>query len=243
MVLRVMRYVSFHPWGSLRADGNRRKGSIQQIVQKVWQPDPWKAKIKAFTAGAGVWWQPVIIGATGKIKVVRVSPEEIELGERTAWMATRQPPTSAEAPEKGSSSQLYLNVTHVLAKKLASSQRSGEWTGEVLTLYDCRFLVRFDIAMMPKEIVDSIVGPGQNGKIVVVPGSRWFLPTVWWQRPGRPDEHLYSEMVEESRYETLRRLDKKVEDLSWTEGRPGSEIESLGPRWIRVECARTLKAI
>ncbi|KAF7363925.1 ATP-bind-3 domain-containing protein [Mycena sanguinolenta] len=62
LVLRIMRYLSFHAWGSLRADADRRQKSVDQLVQNLWVPDPFAAKIAPFVAGGGVWWMPAVVG-------------------------------------------------------------------------------------------------------------------------------------------------------------------------------------
>jgi len=69
--MRIMRYVSFQPWGSVRADGNRRVHTIQRIVDQIWAPDPHAANLSHFVAGSGVLWSPVLINtdSQGKEKI------------------------------------------------------------------------------------------------------------------------------------------------------------------------------
>ncbi|GLB34753.1 putative PP-loop family protein [Lyophyllum shimeji] len=63
LILRILRYVSFHPWGSMRAHAKRRKAAIGQIVDTLWRPmDAWSI-LRPFTAGGGVLWTPVVLKA------------------------------------------------------------------------------------------------------------------------------------------------------------------------------------
>ncbi|KAH9079569.1 PP-loop family-domain-containing protein [Lactarius deliciosus] len=40
MVLRILRYISPHPWGSTRAQASRRSERLQHIIERVWDPRP-----------------------------------------------------------------------------------------------------------------------------------------------------------------------------------------------------------
>ncbi|EIW79666.1 hypothetical protein CONPUDRAFT_137947 [Coniophora puteana RWD-64-598 SS2] len=40
IALRVLRYASFQPWGSIRSDANRRQDSINRLVTALWAPWP-----------------------------------------------------------------------------------------------------------------------------------------------------------------------------------------------------------
>jgi tRNA(Ile)-lysidine synthase len=231
MVLRIMRYISHHPWGSLRAEANRKKTHIWQIVQKVWTPDPLTENIKAFTAGGGVLWQPVVVSRTGKIKLVQT----LQPGERSAWLVSRQPPPVQNKDLIKVPDPLHLDLTNLVAERLVFAQENGENPRELVTLYDCRFLLRFDLAMMPKDVVDSIVGDFRDGEIHVMPLSRWYFPQIVWRRVGKKDEVLPSYVVHESSYEVVNHLQKRVVELQ----EEGSSTEG----WIRIEWARSIEAI
>ncbi|KAG9318628.1 hypothetical protein JVU11DRAFT_721 [Chiua virens] len=54
LVLRVMRYVSFHPWGSLSADAHRRQSSIRRIaIVSAWLASRTPPFLKNPQQGAG----------------------------------------------------------------------------------------------------------------------------------------------------------------------------------------------
>jgi hypothetical protein len=84
---------------------------------------------------------------------------------------------------------LNLDLTDQLcqAKKKLKEGAQGDQTaaGILEILYDCRFIIRFDVAKMPFEIGLSLsVGRSQ---ILVQPRTRWYWPQVVWRRPGCTD--------------------------------------------------------
>jgi len=83
---------------------------------------------------------------------------------------------------------LSLNLTTQLdqAKKELQKAAPKEQAATTLDiLYDCRFLLRFDITKMPPEIAMSLaVG---NSDILVEARTRWYWPQVVWRKPGRTD--------------------------------------------------------
>ncbi|EGN99571.1 hypothetical protein SERLA73DRAFT_106177, partial [Serpula lacrymans var. lacrymans S7.3] len=89
MVLRIMRYVSFHPWGSIRADGNRRRSSIERIINVIWSRQPSNTRPASFTAGGGVLWSPTILAPDGRLKKIgnRTQTYLMKPGDRFAWLA------------------------------------------------------------------------------------------------------------------------------------------------------------
>jgi tRNA(Ile)-lysidine synthase len=240
MILRILRYVSSQPWGSLQADGGRKRHSIRQIVEKVWNPDPWKAGLKQFTAGGGVLWCPVTVGNAGRIKFRKGCYPNIPR-ETTAWLASRLPPKTDTQP--AASDPLHLDVTDLLAEKLAwSKENEGKvdvmqalLKGQVQVLWDCRFLLHFLPSYMPKEIEASISGPSRGGKIVIAPFSRWYLPTVTWTTTGlgtEEDVPLISVEAHESKEPALD-CDSPCPMQSSGHSR----------EWIHIGWARSLKVV
>jgi tRNA(Ile)-lysidine synthase len=232
-----MRYVSPHPWGSLRAEANRRGSSIEQIVEKVWNPDPWAANAKPFHAGGGVLWSPVVVSRTGRIRTLDQIQTKQWL-QQIGWLASRQQPVNEL--KTGTPNPLYLELTSKLAETIHASRERGTIAGEMLALYDCRFLLRFSIPMMPQNLVDSITGPGQTGRIAVQPHTKWHLPKIVWQREGVPDEVFISDVKQESGYDIINHLQ---EMLHGPHPNALSGDDSSAQRWIKIESVRSLKAI
>ncbi|KAH9005313.1 PP-loop family-domain-containing protein [Lactarius hatsudake] len=87
MVLRILRYISPHPWGSTRAQANRRTERLQHIIERVWDPDPVSGARAGFGAGANVLWTPFRISQDGKLK-----HRQPRSGERFGWLASRALP-------------------------------------------------------------------------------------------------------------------------------------------------------
>ena len=188
MIVRIMRYVSFQPWGSVRADGNRRVGSIQRIVDTVWAPDPQSANIRHFVAGGGVLWSPVVIHTNPwgidkiLIPIGNISGIKLSAGDRFGWLASRQPPFHKNTRAMGDApDRLTLDLTDKICqrrKELNEGTQTAKRTLEIL--YDCRFLLRLDLAKMPLEIALSLaVG---RSKIVVQSRTRWYWPHIMWER-------------------------------------------------------------
>jgi tRNA(Ile)-lysidine synthase len=193
MIMRIMRYVSYQPWGSIRADGNRRGSSIRQIVKMIWAPDPHSADTRRLAAGSGVLWTPVIIsGDSAGKETFRIPKEKIPdvnlgAGDRFGWLASRQPHFYKNIRAIGDApNPLAFNLTNQLCqlrnrlKEERGNERTARRTLEIL--YDCRFLLRFDVTKMPLEI-DMSLAVGQS-QILVKSHTRWFLPRVVWQSPG-----------------------------------------------------------
>jgi tRNA(Ile)-lysidine synthase len=236
MIMRIMRYVSFQPWGSIRADGNRRVGSIQRIVNAIWAPDPHYADMRHFVAGSGVLWRPVAICPTpsGKhtirIPGKRIANIKLRGNYRFGWLASRQPPFHKNVRAKGDASDpLTFDLTDRLCRAREDlqeriqkrTQDDQTAAGMLEILYDCRFIIRFDVARMPAQIGLSLsVGRSQ---IVVEHRTRWYWPQVTWHRPGHSD-HL-AVIVDESEVST---------------GAP--PVNSDLSNWISIEWIRTLDA-
>ncbi len=98
------------------------------------------------------------------------------------WLATRQPPHRPEKMvEFDLEDTLNVDITGELRQGLTAwdgGKGSGPHVLEVL--WDCRFLVRFDLAKMPKEIVDMILARGQFGgrKLVIRWWTKYYLPKI-----------------------------------------------------------------
>jgi hypothetical protein len=178
-----MRYVSFHPWGSIRADGNRRRKSIQQIVDKIWNPDPFGSGIKMFVAGGGVLWTPVLMNGESIQTPNQLGQFRIQPGETVGWLASRQPPLHRDKMEaRGMINPLQLDVTELLTAGIAANKEKGTGTESLEVLYDCRFLLRFNLTRIPENIATAIMVPQTDERILIQPTTRWYWPKVVWQR-------------------------------------------------------------
>ena len=164
-VLRVLRYVSPHPWGSTRAQAGRRHERLQRIVQRVWDPDPDSEARKRFEAGASVLWTPLRICGGGKLKYDRPKP-----GERFGWLASRSP--------------LQRHSKAGFDRDISTELFPPRQRAEVL--YDNRFLVTFRLgAVRPDDPVMASIIRG-SGRVMLVLGGTWLWPQVVW-REGEND--------------------------------------------------------
>lgn len=234
MIMRIMRYVSPQPWGSIRADVNRRVSSIRRIVDMIWAPDPHSADTRHRAVGSGVLWTPAIIhsNSTGK-ETIRIPKEKISdvklgAGDRFGWLASRQPPFDKNIGAIGDAPDpLIFNLTDRLCqlrnrlKEERGNKQTARRTLEIL--YDCRFLLRFDVTKMPPEIDMSLAV--DRSQILVESRTRWYLPHVVWQRPGGSiDLAAMNDVVQE----------------------PGGVLEMPKDKlsgWITMDWIRTLNAI
>jgi len=165
-VLRILRYISHHPWGSTRAQAGRRSESLQRIVQRVWDTDPASKRRTRFEAGANVLWTPLRICQDGRLK-----HEQPRRGERFGWLASRAPPPRFCKQE----------LDRDISTELLPAGRRAE------VLYDNRFLVMFRLeAIPPDDPVMASVIEG-SGRVMLVPGGRWLWPQVVWRRKDEDD--------------------------------------------------------
>jgi tRNA(Ile)-lysidine synthase len=169
MVLRMLRYISPHPWGSTRAQAGRRYESLQRIVQRVWDPDPASKARCRFEAGANVLWTPLRISRDGRLKYGQPRKDE-----RFGWLASRAPPPRVCQPD----------FDRDISTELSPSRQRAE------VLYDNRFQITFRLeAISPGDPVITSIIEG-SGRVVLVLGSRWLWPRVVWRREGEGDVTL-----------------------------------------------------
>ncbi|KAJ7633062.1 PP-loop family-domain-containing protein [Roridomyces roridus] len=231
LVLRIMRYVSFHGWGTLRADANRRKDNLEGVIQNMWTPDPFEAGIRPFVHGGGVLWTPVIVGpATLRIpeEGTRAIPGSVEM---VAWLASRQPPISPKKMERmGMVNPLRVDVTQQLADKLAarrpSSKKGG--VGVLEVLWDCRFTISMDVDKIPDDLAREILD-GQM-EVKILPNSRWIWPKVVVKKRGEDEDlTIHSTIYFPTDGEVLQK-------------RQNVHIQEIQVDWIKMEWIRSLAA-
>ena len=189
LVLRVIRYVSFHPWGSLRADADRRQSSIHRIVRALWASDPRASQIKKFTAGGGVLWTPAIYHPN---KLLRAGNQclhsTLEPNDHFCWLASRMPPFSKNPRQQGAGSPTKLVID--LTQRLAAAIISDGPTDPLQVLYDCRFLLHIDPLKIPTHIKSALEEHDESTSIKVLPFTQFYWPKVVLQRKSHPDQVL-----------------------------------------------------
>jgi tRNA(Ile)-lysidine synthase len=238
MVIRLLRYISFHPWGSLRADANRRKSGIDQIINKLWGPNPFAADIGIFVAGGGVMWTPVtvqddLIRTPDKLLMTGISNSDKLIG----WLASRQPPPRRRDMEaRGLVNLLWIDVTEQLTKALAERNDGGPLVVQVL--FDCRFLIHFDVRKLPEGLTRRLMR--HEGKVIVYSKSRFFMPEVVEERDGKMHVlHTHDSKITDDNIKSFQ-LDMKDSHVQDT------HIEhevGAAPEWITIKWIRPLSAI
>ncbi|KAE9397387.1 adenine nucleotide alpha hydrolases-like protein [Gymnopus androsaceus JB14] len=224
VVLRILRYASFHPWGSLAAQVKRRSSSVSQIIDKLWSGD---ATIPPFCAGGGVAWNPVAIQGD-KFRFV---DRDLQNKESFGWLASRQNPPS----NLGLKNPLRVNITPRICSKLSSGD-----TSPLEILYDNRFLVTINLAALPPEIEESIQSPDNGSEIWLLPRTRWFWPQVIQKFQGEKDEIVLHFATRSPKdlvlFPNLNERDvERWQEINW---RPlGKEIAAP---WIQVDFMRPL---
>ncbi|KAJ7685620.1 PP-loop family-domain-containing protein [Mycena polygramma] len=252
VVLRIMRYVSFHAWGTLRADGERRKSSLDRIIENLWAPDPFVAGLKPFVAGGGVHWTPVIIGEKG-VKIPRGQEPKLLPGEFTGWLAARQPPLPLHQHiRRGTTSPLVVDITDKLRAGLEAKLDDPEQKS-VEILWDCRFALRFDLDKIPDSVVQCL---DEGGHIHVQPYSKWYWPKIILSPPGGLIKNRKGGFVSDASRETIlhssismathtspAKLDRDIigswspESLKSWSTHPTAVVTS---DWIELEWIRTI---
>jgi tRNA(Ile)-lysidine synthase len=166
IVLRILRYISPHPWGSTRAQAGRRRESLQRIVQRVWDPDPASKTRTRFEAGANVLWTPLRICQDGRLK-----HEQPRQGERFGWLASRAPPPRL----------CNQDFDRDISRELLPPGRRAE------VLHDNRFLIMFRLEAVPPDdpVIASVIEG--SGRVMLVLGGRWLWPQVVWRRKDKDD--------------------------------------------------------
>ncbi|KAF8559720.1 hypothetical protein OG21DRAFT_481341 [Imleria badia] len=186
LVLRVIRYVSFHPWGSPRADADRRQSSIHRIVRALWASDP---QAKKFTAGGGVLWTPAIYNPNKSLRVGnQCLHSTLEPDDRFCWLASRVPPFSKNPQQQGAGSPTKLMID--FTQQLAAAIVSDRPTDPLQVLYDCRFLLHIDPPQMPTHVKSALEEHDESVSVKVLPFTQYYWPKVVLQRKSQPDQVL-----------------------------------------------------
>ena len=169
LVLRMLRYVSYEPWGSIRSEAGRRKKSVTRLMKVLWDGQGLRTRSSiSFTVGSGVWWKPAFVT---KGHVLRTVVKELNVND-LMWFASRHP--SIKSPTAPVSDNLRLVMTDKLRDGRVAWE-AGEGSNTLDLLFDRRFLIRFRLDKMPQDLFDALK---TNGGVVVKPRSPWHLPEV-----------------------------------------------------------------
>jgi len=208
LVRRILRFVSPRPWGSPAAESKGDHTSFNLAVKTLYHSH---SLGQSFTCGSGVLWVPVSVRGNGRIRRGLPLP-----GTVPAWLAQREPPWDPKRLEKiGGDNPLVIDVTHLFLNR-----DSAESPTTVCTLYDCRFLITFDLDKVPQELLEVLRSPDGNAQLLLEPDAKFFLPTLTLRIPGRPD--------------------RTIAKLSGTERKDRSE---LVPEWVEFTTARIWQAV
>ena len=173
LVLRILRYVSYESWGSIRSEAGRRQKSVKRLVQVLWDAKALRfRKNISFTVGGGVWWKPAFVtqGHVLKTVVKELNPDDI------MWFASRHP--SVNSPTAPVSDNLRFVMTDQLRDgRIAWETNGGPDTLELL--FDRRFLIRFRLDKMPEDLFEALK---TNGGVIVKKRSPWHLPEVCFKQ-------------------------------------------------------------
>ncbi|KAI6127730.1 hypothetical protein EV401DRAFT_2067558 [Pisolithus croceorrhizus] len=182
-----------------------------RIMNHLWPVAPPAISPRKFTAGAGVLWTPVLYSHNKGIKACRLGQPD---SAQSAWLASRLPPFSKNPQEgAGSASRLSVDLTKQFVLAYAASRHVLQ------VLYDCRFLVGFNLTQMPSHMRNALDNVhDQPISIKILPHTDYFWPKVVLQQGSNPDLVLAVLNVM-------------------------GEVDTLGsPPWISMEWVRSLDA-
>jgi tRNA(Ile)-lysidine synthase len=169
LVLRILRYVSYEPWGSIRSEVKRRQKSVNRLVKVLWDRQGLRfRKNISFSVGSGVWWKPAFVT---KGHVLKTVVKELPF-QSIMWFAHRHP--SVNSPTAPVSDELRIVMTYQLREgRMAWEAKEGPDKLEVL--FDRRFLIKFRLDKMPEDLFEALK---TNGGVVIKKRSPWHLPEV-----------------------------------------------------------------
>ena len=169
LVLRILRYVSYEPWGSLRSEAGRRQKSVNRLTRVLWDESALRnRKNISFTVGSGVWWKPAFVT---KGHVLRTVVNTLPIKD-LMWFASRHP--SVNSPTAPVSDNLRIVMTSELREGRIAWE-AGEGLDTLEVLFDRRFLIRFRLDKMPEDLFEGLK---TNGGVVIKKRSPWHLPEI-----------------------------------------------------------------
>ena len=163
-VYRILRYVSFHPWGSLRGDANRKSIKIELIKTNLWTPNPTDPLIRPFTGGSGVQWSLACTRGE-KFHMLSDLHPHVRQSFTIGWIAYRPKRYGWQGPN---------DLAHDVSLELTSALRDNQNVLDIL--FDNRFRVRFDLLAVPKDIRAQLIDGSAGIRIVAT--TKWNLPSI-----------------------------------------------------------------
>ncbi|KAF9014036.1 PP-loop family-domain-containing protein [Cyathus striatus] len=218
LVVRALRYVSFHPWGSIKADAHRRSSSIQQIVGRLWNPHPFANGIRVSN-----------IKTPNSNDASNITKDMV-----VGWLASRQPPYNKNNPAAiDVKAIIEPDVTQALIQGIDKWQRdpNDHSSSVVEVLYDTRYLVHFDLAKIPVDVIEALNVPAT--RVVISPATAWYLPQVYLQT--RNTTRLLHSDIELHRF---LRTGFQTDTQYWT-----NRTKVVVSDWISIEWIRPLERL
>ncbi|CCM04425.1 uncharacterized protein FIBRA_06604 [Fibroporia radiculosa] len=218
MVRRILRYVSPRLWGSVQAEAKGHRKSLLHIVGDIWGSLRTPETRRTFSAGSNVLWVPGVVNAAGDFK----RKHTLNHGESFAWYIQRATPLSREKLQHiGKEDTLVRDISDLLVRR-------PQKAGPAVILYDARFILRFDVAKMPLDVLTCLTSSehSADSRVIIQPATSWYCPQVIMRQKGVPDEVL---------------ADYRWDTLKWQ--RPIEENARDDSSWVEIEFIRTLGAI
>lgn len=228
LILRILRYVSFYPWGSIHAEAKRRMARVDRIISRI---GSLQFECSSFVAGAGVLWTPIITSSNKK-GLGEVIASGAQSGKISGWLASRQPPMSGKRrDEPGTRSTLETDLTSHL-RAIVLQQTGIKPIVEIL--WDHRYLVQFYLDRIPSHIAAGLLG--YRIRIKIDPNTPYFWPCIV-QETGDV-QHVLHSRIDDTQLTMLSSDDCQEPTPS------GAAIEQqVSSDWIHVKWIRPLDAL
>ncbi|KIY50765.1 adenine nucleotide alpha hydrolases-like protein [Fistulina hepatica ATCC 64428] len=219
IILKLLRYVSPRPWGSVAAEAGRSRTSIDLIKQNLFCRRSVE-DLRPFTAGSDVLWRPVTYRVGNK---------------QTCWLLSRQPPARSTVGHE----PLVVDLSDRLLTAVSAD------TELVEVLWDNRFLVRLVVNHIPPPVIDELWH--KRMRMRIVPSNRLYAPQVLVERrQGQADNwepvHTHNALEndalvsEETHVEIPRMSQSECARHRWA-ALPASVVRQT---WATIRWARAL---
>jgi tRNA(Ile)-lysidine synthase len=219
LVLRMLRYVSYEPWGSPRSEVGRRQKSLDRLLRTLWDDKSLRTrKSISFTVGSGVWWKPALVT---KSQLLRTVVNTYPINDLT-WYAARHP--SINSPTAPPTDPLRIVMTDKLRSgRVAWEANEGPKALELL--WDRRFLICFRLDKMPPELFGELK---TNGGVVIKPRSPWFLPEINFKQ---------------NKEYTVIHTEIKRDQFTWEREWGTKHYKDTVSDWITIEYIRPISSV
>lgn len=182
---------------------------------------------------------PVVIKPGNHFKIVRPRFDEQATAQAEAtnagWLAFRQNPYPAwKMKQWGIYNSLEKDITERLRSALACDAKTVD------ILYDCRFLVRFNLLEMPEDSVESILD--KYIRVLLRPNTRWYWPkVVFVKRAAEMTVHSQVSVNLQNALSVHAAPDEEEPDRNhW---KPGPDEQEVSVPWISIEWVRPMTSI